>query len=67
MLFRPFVLSNPEDPTDVVQSSRRTVAAQKTRAAAKNINAVLEQMLELEVVEFTSPAMYVRSLVVPII
>ncbi|OQV09497.1 Fungal specific transcription factor domain-containing protein [Cladophialophora immunda] len=56
MLFRPFVLSRPKDPVDAVQSSHRTRAAQKTRAAANNMNAILEQIMNLDLVDAISPA-----------
>jgi hypothetical protein len=57
VLFRPFVLSHPKDPADAVQATYRTQATQKTRAAANNMNAVLEQIMNLDLVEFISPAM----------
>ncbi|EXJ82703.1 hypothetical protein A1O3_06517 [Capronia epimyces CBS 606.96] len=56
VLLRPFVLSHPRDPADALQSSYRTQAAQKTRTAANNMNAALEQIMDLNLVEFISPA-----------
>ena len=57
VLFRPFVLSHPKDPADAVQLSYRTQATQKTRAAANNVNTILEQIMNLDLVESISPAM----------
>lgn len=63
MLFRPFVLSHPKDPADAVQSSYRARATLKTRAAASNMNTILEQIMDLDLVEFISPTMCVFCLV----
>ncbi|KAJ9602700.1 hypothetical protein H2200_012894 [Cladophialophora chaetospira] len=56
VLFRPFVLSHPKDPIDVAQSSYWKEATQKTRAAANNMNAILEQIMNLDLVQSISPA-----------
>lgn len=57
ILFRPYVLSHPKDPVDAVQSSCRAEATQKTRAAANSMNNILEEIMNLDLVEFISPAM----------
>lgn len=59
MLFRPFVLSHSRGPGNSVLSSSRARVAQKTRTAANNMNIVLEQIMDLDMVEFISPAMLV--------
>ncbi len=65
MLFRPYVLSRPKDPVDAAQSSCRIEATQKTRAAANNVNNLLEEIMSLDLVEFISPAMSAHLTVTP--
>ncbi|KAJ9643673.1 hypothetical protein H2204_001818 [Knufia peltigerae] len=56
MLFRPYVLAHPKNPVEEVSSSFQVEATQKIRAAANNMNNILEEIMSLDLVEFVSPA-----------
>lgn len=57
MLLRPYVLAHPKNPVEEVSSSFQVEATQKIRAAANNMNNILEEIMSLDLVEFVSPAM----------